>query len=259
MAVAAAGAMYVALCCRAQNGQGAPSPPASGQTTAPADDPTYAARKAMVDALREERPVPVTDERVLQAMLDTPRHLFVPEDVRDLAYLQSPLPIGEGQTISAPYIVGLMTEKLQPDPEDVILEVGTGSGYQAAVLARLVKQVYSIEIVPALAERATARLQAMGYANVTVRCGDGYQGWAEHAPFDGVIVTCAPTHPPQPLVDQLRDGGRMVIPYGEEDQQVLYVLTKAGTEVHEEEVLPVAFVPMTGEAQQKDTPPGQAP
>ena len=255
----AAAVMYVALSCRAQDGQGPAPPPAAEQPRPAADDPYYAPRKAMVDALREYFPLPVTDERVLQAMLDTPRHLFVPEDVRDLAYIQSPLPIGEGQTISAPYIVGLMTEKLKPDPEDVILEIGTGSGYQAAVLAPLVKQVYTIEIVPSLAETATVRLQEMGYGNVTVRCGDGYQGWPEQAPFDGIMVTCAPTHPPQPLVDQLRDGGRLVIPYGEENEQELYVLVKAGTEVREEEVLAVAFVPMTGEAQQQNQPTEQTP
>ncbi len=246
------------LSCRAQDegeAQGAPAPhqpqvEGEGQTEPP--DPYYPRRKAMVEALREYYPTPITDERVLQVMLDTPRHEFVPERFRDQAYVMSPLPIGEGQTISAPYIVALMTEELEPDPEDVVLEIGTGSGYQAAVLSPLVKHVYTIEIIESLAETATERLKQMGYENITVRCGDGYQGWTEHAPFDSIIVTCAPTHPPQPLIDQLRDGGRMVIPYGEQDEQMLYVLVKRGDQVETDLVLPVAFVPMTGEAEQHE-------
>ena len=160
------------------------------------------------------------------------------------------MPIGEGQTISQPYIAAFMTEKLAPKPTDVVLEIGTGSGYQAAVLAELVKHVYTVEIVETLAKRAKATLADLGYTNVTVRAGDGYKGWAEHAPFDAVIVTCAPAHIPQPLVDQLKEGGRMVIPVGDYHQELVLLEKKLG-EVEKKEVLPVVFVPMTGEAMRK--------
>lgn len=190
----------------------------------------------------------VKDERVLKAMREVPRHELVPVEVRRLAYTDRPLPIGNGQTISQPYIVAFMTEKLAPRPTDRVLEVGTGSGYQAAVLAKLVAEVFTIEIVESLATRATEDLRRLGFGNVHVKAGDGYQGWAEHAPFDAVIVTCAPDHVPQPLVDQLKEGGRMIIPVGEAGVQELVLLEKRSGKVERRAVLPVRFVPMTGEA-----------
>ncbi len=188
----------------------------------------------------------IRDERVLKAMLEVPRHEFVPETHRHAAYADSPLPIGHEQTISQPFIVAFMTEQLKPQPTDRVLEIGTGSGYQAAVLARLVKEVYTIEIVEPLADRAEADLKRLGYDNIHVRKGDGYQGWAEAAPFDAVIVTCAPEHIPKPLVDQLKDGGRMIIPVGPAHDQALHLLEKREGKVERRAVLPVRFVPMTG-------------
>jgi protein-L-isoaspartate(D-aspartate) O-methyltransferase len=175
-----------------------------------------------------------------------PRHEFVPADYRALAYDDHPLPIGHGQTISQPFIVAFMTEKLEPKSSDKVLEIGTGSGYQAAVLAELVSKVYTLEIVEPLAHRAEADLKRLGYTNVMVRAGDGYQGWPDAAPFDAVIVTCAPNHVPQPLVDQLKEGGRMIIPVDSAGDQELYVLRKKGGKVEKQAVLPVRFVPMTG-------------
>lgn len=156
----------------------------------------------------------IKDKRVLEAMETVPRHLFVPKEYRAYSYNDQPLPIGFGQTISQPYIVAFMTELLALDKEDIVLEVGTGSGYQAAVLSRLVKQVYTIEIVDALAKEAAKQLESIGYSNVEVKAGDGYQGWPEHAPFDAIIVTAAAEHIPQPLIEQLKPGGRMIIPVG---------------------------------------------
>jgi protein-L-isoaspartate(D-aspartate) O-methyltransferase len=173
-----------------------------------------------------------------------------PEKMRRFAYEDRPLPIGEDQTISQPYIVALMTELLGLKGGEKVLEIGTGSGYQAAILAEIAKEVYTIEIIESLANTAEERLQKMGYKNITVKWGDGYQGWEEHAPFDGVIVTAAPDHIPQPLVDQLKIGGRMVIPVGDYFQE-LKLLTKTEEGVKEKSVLPVRFVPMTGEAQEK--------
>jgi protein-L-isoaspartate(D-aspartate) O-methyltransferase len=173
----------------------------------------------------------------------------VPKDLRDHAYDDGPLPIGFGQTISQPYVVAFMTQKLEPQPSDRVLEVGTGSGYQAAVLAGLVKEVYSIEIVPELAKRAEADLQRLGYKNVHVRAGDGYKGWPEAAPFDAIIVTCAPEDVPNPLISQLKDGGRMIIPVGPRSDQQLVLLRKQGDRLEQRAVLPVRFVPMTGEAE----------
>lgn len=191
--------------------------------------------------------MPVTDTRVLTAMSEVPRHFFVPATVRNQAYSDRPLPIGHGQTISQPYIVAVMTELLHTRPDQVVLEVGTGSGYQAAVLARLVKHVYTIEIVRPLAERAGDDLKQHGFSNVTVRAGDGYAGWPEHAPFDGIIVTAAPDHVPQPLIDQLRVGGRMIVPVGPQYAvQELTVLSKqADGSVATERVMAVGFVPLT--------------
>ncbi len=205
--------------------------------------PDYKAlRSAMVDHLVREGYV--KDPRVIEAMRAVRREAFVPEDQRRHAYADTPLPIGHGQTISAPSIVAVMSELLEPTPEATVLEIGTGSGYQAAVLARLVKHVYSIELIPDLARTATERLKRLGYANVSVRCGDGYKGWPEHAPFDGIIVTCAPTDIPQELVRELKEGGRMVIPVGEMWDQELYVLRKERGEIVRRRVVPVIFVPM---------------
>ncbi len=191
----------------------------------------------------------ITNARVLAAIGKVPRHEFVPERQRNQAYDDHPLPIGYGQTISQPYIVAFMTEKLDPQPTDRVLEIGTGSGYQAAVLAELVAKVYTIEIVEPLAQRAKADLQRLGYTNVLVRAGDGYQGWPDAAPFDAIIVTCAPDKVPQPLTEQLKDGGRMIIPIGEIWDQKLVLLHKRGQRLEKTVVLPVRFVPMTGEAQ----------
>jgi len=193
----------------------------------------------------------VSDKLVLAAMREVRRHEFVPEHWKSHAYEDNPLPIGEDQTISQPYIVALMTELLELKGEEKVLEIGTGSGYQAAVLAEIVDEVYTIEIVEPLAISAEERLRRLGYKNITVKFGDGYKGWDEHAPFDGVIVTAAPDHVPQPLVDQLKVGGRMVIPVGSLFQE-LKLLVKTEDGIEEKSVLPVRFVPMTGEAQQKD-------
>src|SRR5437773_2295274 len=170
---------------------------------------------------------------------------------RVTSYEDGPLPIGYGQTISQPYIVAFMTEQLRPKPSDRVLEVGTGSGYQAAILAELVSEVYSIEIVEPLAKNAEAALQRLGYKNVHVKAGDGYKGWPETAPFDAIIVTCAPDKVPQPLIDQLRDGGRMVIPVGDRFAQELYLLEKKNGQLKQSATLPVRFVPMAGEATKK--------
>jgi protein-L-isoaspartate(D-aspartate) O-methyltransferase len=202
----------------------------------------------MVERQLKGRGREISDERVLKAMGEVRRHEFVPEDQRLFAYQDRPLLIGHEQTISQPFIVAFMTEKLEPQPGDRILEIGTGSGYQAAVLAKLVKEVYSIEIVKPLAERAEATLKRLGYRNVRVKAGDGYKGWREHAPFDAVIVTCAPDHVPKPLVEQLREGGKMIIPVGAESgQQFLYLLKKVKGKIEQQAVLPVRFVPMTRE------------
>lgn len=188
----------------------------------------------------------ITNARVLAAMGKVPRHELVPASLRSQAYNDHPLPIGYDQTISQPFIVAFMTEKLEPKLTDKVLEIGTGSGYQAAVLAELVREVYTIEIVEPLARRAEADLKRLGYTNVFVRAGDGYKGWPDGAPFDAIMVTCAPEHMPQPLIDQLREGGRMIIPVGPAGNQELYVLHKKGDKVERHAILPVRFVPMTG-------------
>ena len=190
----------------------------------------------------------IKDERVLAAMAKVPREEFVPADARVEAYEDGPLPIGYDQTISQPYIVAFMTEQLRPKESDRVLEIGSGSGYQAAILAELVGEVYTIDIVEALAKSAEATLQRLGYNNVHIKVGDGYKGWPEEAPFDAVIVTCAPEKVPQPLVDQLKDGGRMVIPVGERFAQQLYLLEKKNGQLKESVTLPVRFVPMLREA-----------
>ena len=193
----------------------------------------------------------ITNARVLAAMGKVPRHEFVPSSLRADAYEDQPLPIGHGQTISQPFIVAFMTEQLEPRPVDRVLEIGTGSGYQAAVLAGLVAQVYTIEIIEELARRAAADLKRLGYTNVQVRAGDGYKGWPDAAPFDAIIVTCAPERVPQPLTEQLKDGGRMIIPIGPTWNQELVLLRKQGDKLEKDSVLPVRFVPMTGEVQGK--------
>ncbi len=188
----------------------------------------------------------ITNARVLAAMGKVPRHELVPASLRSQAYNDHPLPIGHDQTISQPFIVAFMTEKLESKPTDKVLEIGTGSGYQAAVLAELVREVYTIEIVEPLAHRAETDLKRLGYTNVFVHAGDGYKGWPEAAPFDAIIVTCAPEHVPQTLVEQLREGGRMIIPVGPAGNQELYVLHKKDGNAERRAVLPVRFVPMTG-------------
>src|SRR5947208_8658420 len=190
-------------------------------------------------------------ERVLSALRKVPREEFVPAEYRAESYTDKPLPIGYDQTISQPFIVALMTEELQPQPTDRVLEVGTGSGYQAAILAELVAEVYSIEIIEPLAKNAEATLQRLGYKNVHVKAGDGYKGWPEFAPFDAIIVTCAPDHVPQPLTAQLKEGGRMIIPVGPAGVQELYLLEKRNGQLQQSAVELVRFVPMTGDAEHK--------
>ena len=211
-------------------------------------DPYTKLREAMVEEQIVRRGV--KNKLVLDAIRKVPRHEYVPEKLKAEAYYDTPLPIGEGQTISQPYIVALMTELLNPTAEMKVLEIGTGSGYQAAVLAEIVKEVYTIEILRPLADSARELLQRLGYTNISVMCGDGYQGWPEHAPFDGVIVTCAPDHVPQPLLDQLAVGGRLVIPVGELYQELL-VFSRTETGIQKHRSIAVRFVPMTGEAQEK--------
>ena len=211
---------------------------------------TYAhARERMVQTQIVRRGVkaPLT----IAAMKAVPRHLFVPESLRKQAYADHPLPIGLNQTISQPYIVAYMTEALALRGGEKVLEIGTGSGYQAAVLAEIADSVFSIEILKPLADRASEQLKELGYKNVYVRCGDGYQGWPEHAPFDAIIVTAAPDHIPQPLKDQLKIGGRLIIPVGARYQELL-LITRTEQRFEEKRLLPVRFVPMTGEAQKKN-------
>lgn len=204
-------------------------------------------RQAMIENQIIDRGV--SDERVIKAMNDVPRHLFVKESLRDLAYADGPLPIGHNQTISQPYIVAYMTEILQPDTHHIVLEVGTGSGYQAAILSKLVNHVYSIEIIPELGKEAANRLDKLGYDNVTVKIGDGYNGWEEHAPFDRIIVTAAPEQIPKKLVDQLKSGGLMILPVGKTSfGQDMRVVKKDRTgQVTTQETIPVRFVPMIHE------------
>lgn len=210
-------------------------------------------RQALVDELRldsrvaEEYGAPPISEAILASIGNVPRHEFVPVPQRHLSYQNHPLPIGAGQTISQPYIVALMTELADVSTDEIVLEIGTGSGYQAAVLSGLAAHVYTIEIVEMLGRRATEDLERLGYDNVTVRIGDGYAGWPDRAPFDAIVVTAAPDKVPQPLVDQLRVGGRMVIPVGGEYTiQTLKLLVKdADGALEEKNIIPVRFVPLT--------------
>lgn len=215
------------------------------------DESEFAKRRAaMVKSQLESREI---EPRVLEVMKHVPRHKFVPSAIADRAYEDRALSIGEGQTISQPYIVALMTQLADPQPGDIALDVGTGSGYQAAVLSKLVDRVYSIEIVPELAEQASNRLKQLGYENIDAREGDGYKGWPEHAPFDVIILAAAPSHVPPALVEQLAKGGRLVLPVGEQGGgQYLLLIRKAddGT-ISETKIAPVAFVPMTGEARKE--------
>jgi protein-L-isoaspartate(D-aspartate) O-methyltransferase len=223
---------------------------------ASADEANYtAARAALVEELKlyaqlAHDPDEVQfSKEVLASMNTVKRHVLVPERQRRFAYENRPLPIGYGQTISQPYIVALMTELIEPDPDDVVLEVGTGSGYQAAILAELVHHVYSIEIIEALATRARQDLENLGYKNITTKLGDGYYGWLEHAPFDAIVVTAAASHVPPPLIEQLKPGGRMVIPVGGRFwTQTLLLLEKTEKgEVITRQFGAVRFVPLTGE------------
>ena len=204
---------------------------------------------ALVRDTRAEIGKPAFDERVMAVMARVPRHEFVPPDQVPSAYRNRPLPIGHGQTISQPYIVALMTDLARVEPSDKVLEIGTGSGYQAAVMAHLAKAVYTIEIVEPLGLQATQRLQALGYANVQVRLGDGYYGWEEHAPYDAILVTAAASHIPPPLIRQLKAGGRMVIPVGASFmvQQLMLVEKNLDGTVSTRQILPVSFVPLTGQ------------
>ena len=208
-----------------------------------------AQRQRMVE--QQLKPRGIKEERVLAAMAKVPREEFVPADARPSAYEDGPLPIGYDQTISQPYVVAFMTEQLRPKRSDRVLEIGSGSGYQAAILGELVAEIYTIEIVEPLAKSAEATLQRLGYNNVHIKVGDGYKGWPEEAPFDAIIVTCAPEKVPQPLVDQLKDGGCMVIPVGERFAQQLYLLEKKNGQLKVSVTLPVRFVPMLREAKKK--------
>jgi len=224
---------------------------ASKKPSAPScvDDPFIAARRQMVEEQLRGRDI--TDPTVLEVMGRVGRHRFVPAENQGQAYEDHPLPIGLDQTISQPYIVALMTQLARPTPECRALEVGVGSGYQTAILAELCNEVHGIEILQPLADAARRRLTALGYENVTLRCGDGYQGWPEHAPFDVILVTAAPDHVPQKLVEQLAPGGRLVIPVGEFSQKLLLIEKQPDGTIHRTNVAPVQFVPMTGEARRR--------
>jgi len=230
-------------------------PPTAGAATPPAAkpaddaDPTAPARRRMVQRHLAERGI--ANPRVLEAFRTVPRHKFLPPGTRRQAYDDESIPIGEGQTITPPFDVAFMTEALDPKPTDRVYEVGTGSGYQAAVLSRLVKDVYSVEIHEPLSVRATGVLKEVGYDNVHTRHGDGYAGWPEAAPFDAIIVTCAPEKIPPPLIEQLKEGGRMVIPLGGRFDQVVHLVEKRDGKLTDRELRPTLFVPMTGEAQRK--------
>ena len=238
-------ARYLLMLCIGCAGCG--EEPSEGATMEPTD--REASRRASM-VRQQLEPRGIHTEPVLAAMGRVPRHLFVPRAQRSLAYEDRPLGIGHGQTISQPYIVAFMTEALQLDGDEKVLEIGTGSGYQAAVLGELAAEVFTIEIVAPLAARAEKTLAELGYQNVHVRAGDGYRGWPEHAPFDAIIVTAAPDHVPQPLINQLKVGGRLILPVGDWLQE-LVVIDKTSSGTTRRSVLPVRFVPMTGEARDK--------
>jgi len=230
---------------------------AQDQKTAEAADPTAAARNRMVQRHLVERGI--KNPRVLDAFRTVPRHKFLPPKTRRQAYDDESIPIGEGQTITPPYDVAFMTEVLDPKATDTVYEVGTGSGYQSAILSRLVKDVYSVEIHAPLSERATAVHKELGYTNIHTRVGDGYEGWPDAAPFDAIIVTCAPHRIPKPLLDQLKEGGRMVIPLGDRFTQSVHLVIKQDGKLIDKELKPTLFVPMTGKALKEKAEPAPAP
>lgn len=222
----------------------------AGSRISPGADPYDKKRVVMITQDIKGRGI--KDAKVLEVMGKLPRHLFVDENLRNKAYEDYPLPIGEGQTISQPYVVALMTEALLLKPTDKVLEIGTGSGYQAAVLSELVKEVYTIEIRKSLADMASQRLKSLGHRNVKVKYADGYFGWEEHAPFDAIIITASVNHIPPPLIRQLKEGGRLILPLGSTVYyQMLTLATKKKGELDIEQMGAVSFVPMTGEAQKK--------
>jgi protein-L-isoaspartate(D-aspartate) O-methyltransferase len=245
------GALFF-LCLAAAGAACRPGQESQPKVRSEQPDGDAARRARMVDTQIVARGV--RDPRVLAAMRKVPRHLFVEAAERGSAYEDHPLPIGGQQTISQPYIVALMSELLGLTPDSRVLEIGTGSGYQSAVLGELAREVYSIEIIPELARSAAEKLRTLGYANVIVREGDGYRGWPEKAPFDGIIVTAAPPRIPEPLLDQLAPGGRMVIPVGGFFQELKVFTKGADGSVSEKGIIPVRFVPMTGEAEESATP-----
>jgi len=246
LAVILAAASFAPAGCRPRETGRAAVTPVSEELDA-------AARAKMVETQIAARGV--RNPRVLAAMREVPRHLFVDDSQRSRAYDDGPLPIGGRQTISQPYIVALMSELLDLTPGERVLEIGTGSGYQSAVLSRLAGHVYSIEIIPELARQSAERLKRLGFTNITVREGDGYRGWPEHAPFDGIIVTAAPERIPQPLLDQLAPNGRMVIPVGGFFQELKVFKKDANGKITEQDIIPVRFVPMTGEIEKTPSPP----
>lgn len=230
------------IACRLSCDGGRDGSDSMGQTTS-----YEMLRQQMVET--QIKPRGVTDTRVIQAMLNVKRHRFVPEKLQRYAYRDEPLPIGYDQTISQPYIVAYMTDMLKLSDSDKVLEIGTGSGYQAAVLGEIVKEVYTIEIVEPLGKEAEITLGNEGYKNVHCRTGDGYVGWPEQAPFDAIILTAAPPRIPQPLIDQLRDGGRLIAPVGSWYQELI-LMTKTGETTKKKRLIPVRFVPMTGKIQE---------
>jgi len=227
------------------------------QETTQGDDPTARPRNRMVQRHLVERGI--KSPRVLQAFRTVPRHRFLPPETQRLAYDDESIPIGEGQTITPPYDVAFMTEVLDPKPTDRVYEVDTGSGYQSAILSRLVKDVYSVEIHAPLSKRAAAVHKELGYTNIHTRVGDGYEGWPDAAPFDAIIVTCAPQKIPQPLFEQLKEGGRMVIPLGDRFNQIVHLVVKRDGKRIDRQLKPTLFVPMTGRALEEAARDKRAP
>ena len=240
------GAVWVMNPTATARGQGSGSPQETKSTPTDAADPTAPARNRMVQRHLAERDI--KNPRVLEAFRTVPRHKFLPPKSQRQAYDDESIPIGEGQTITPPYDVAFMTQVLDPKPTDKVYEVGTGSGYQSAILSRLVKDVYSIEIHAPLGERAARVHKELGYTNIHTRIGDGYEGWPEAAPFDAIIVTCAPHRIPKPLIEQLKEGGRMVIPLGDRFTQNVHLVIKKDGKLTDKEIKPTLFVPMTGKA-----------